>query len=540
MPFDPDAYLQKKESAPTSGFDPDAYLAGKSPVEEPPARVPYTELESAARAARSGALFDLYDEGAGAAKAGMDLLTGDVGMDKLYETYKKYRDEEREKDRLAREDNPKSYLTGQIGGGLATAFIPGLGFMNVGKGASLATAAAKGAAGAGLGGFGASEGETGREIMEDTLDAAKMGAVAGGALRGVGKLAENIRPSTLAKKGANIMLNTPESLTEIAIKRGRPAIEKAPIRADVARRYQGVLDDLKKATIEGSKEAREQLAGTSFKAADVGKKFGGVAGKTTARMGAIADDPEKLAGVKRLQELEKMYKDAKGTVTGSRVKDTIQALDKQVDFDIGAGKFAKADQRMLKDARRQIDQMLKKASPAYAEDMKRVAADTQLLDKASKLGSDKTLANVMRRVVNDEFGAGVFPKEIIQQVDARMGTDILDQAHMALAREAFDKSITQGSMNVNKFSNWLQDVPVLKYAAPLIGASVDKYGRKMTLGAIDTAHYLERVGDKFGYDKMMEAAQPFIDLANKGNKPAALGIMMIDEKYKREGRLDND
>ena len=335
------------------------------------------------------------------------------------------------------------------------------------------------------------------------------------------------------------MLNTPEQLTDLAIKRGRPAIERAPIRADVARRYQGVLDQLKKATIEGSKEAREQLAGTSFKAADVGKKFGGVAGKTTARMGKIADDPEKLAGVKRLQELEKMYKDAKGTVTGSRVKDTIQALDKQVDYDIGAGKFAKADQRMIKDARKQIDQMLKKASPAYAEDMKRVAADTQLLDKASKLGSDKTLANVMRRVVNDEFGAGVFPKEIIQQVDARMGTDVLDQAHMALAREAFDKSITNGSMNVNKFSNWLQDVPVLKYAAPLIGASVDKYGRKMTLAAIDTAHYLERVGDRFGYDRMMEAAQPFIDLAGKGNKPAALGIMMIDEKYKREG-LNND
>jgi hypothetical protein len=523
--------------APQTGMT-DEEMFGADPAQQEPARVPYTELESAARAARSGALFDLYDEGAGAVKAGLDVLSGDTDMKGVYDAYKKYRDEERMKDKLARQDNPKSYLSGQIAGGLGTAFIPGLGWLNVGKGATLAGAAAKGAAGAGLGGFGASEGETGREILEDTLDAAKLGAVTGGALRGAGKLATGIKPSTVAKKGANIMLNTPEELTELAIRRGRPAIEKAPIRADVAKRYQGILDDLKKATIEGSKEAREQLAGTSFKAADVGKKFGGVAGKTTARMGKIADDPEKLAGVKRLEELEKMYKEAGGRVTGSRVKDTIQALDKQVDFDIGSGKFAKADQRMLKDARRQIDQMLKKASPAYAEDMKRVAADTQLLDKASKLGSDKTLANVMRRVVNDEFGAGVFPREIIQQVDARMGSDILDQAHMALAREAFDKSITQGSMNVNKFSNWLQDVPVLKYAAPLIGASVDKYGRKMTLGAIDAAHYLERVGDKFGYDRMMEAAQPFIDLANKGNKPAALGIMMIDEKYKREGLDD--
>lgn len=540
MPFDPDAYLQKKTATSESSFDPDAFIASRASAQtetpmdnqfEEPERVPYTELESAARAARSGALFDLYDEGSGAVKAGMDLVTGDTNLDKLYDTYKKYRDEERLKDKQARSDNPKSYLGGQVAGGLATSFVPGLGWLNAGKNATIAGAAAKGALGAGLAGFGASEAESARELLDDTTSAASIGAATGGALRGAGKLLSGVKPRNVAKKGANIMLNTPEQLTDLAIKRGRPAIERAPIRADVARRYQNVLNDLKKATVEGSAEARKQLAGTQIKTDDIAKRLGGVAGKATARMGKVQDDAERLAGVKYLEGLQKQYKDAKGVVSGSRLKDTIQSLDKKADFEVAPGQFAKADSRMVTEARRSLDKLLKGKSDAYKKDMVKVAEDTRLLDKASKLGSDKTLANVMRRVVTDEFGAGVYPKEIIQAVDKRMGTDILDQAHMALAREAFDKSITNGSMNVNKFSNWLQDVPVLKYAAPLIGASVDKYGRKMTLGAIDTAHYLERVADKFGYDEMMKAAQPFIDLANKGNKPAALGLVMIEEKY---------
>lgn len=534
--FDPDAYLQQKSGSTGGGFDPDAYLSSKEePKFDKPERVPYTELESAARAARSGALFDLYDEGAGAVKAGVDLVTGDTGLEGLYETYKKYRDEERMKDKLARQDNPKSYLGGQVAGGLSTAFIPGLGWLNAGKNATIAGAAAKGALGAGLSGFGASEGETAKEILGDTTTAATLGAATGGALRGAGKLMSGMTPRNVAKKSANVMLNTPEKLTELAIKKGRPAIERAPIRADVATRYQKVLNDLKKATIEGSKEAREQLAGTEFKTGDIAKKLGGIAGKAKARMGDIADDPEKLAGIKQLEGLQKMYKDAKGVVSGSRLKDTIQSLDKKIDFEVKPGQFSSADKRMVGEARRALDMMLKGKSDAYKKDMVQVAEDTRLLDRASKLGSDKTLANVMRRVQTDEFGAGVFPKRVIESVDKRMGTNILDQAELALAREAFDKSITNGSMNVNKFSNWLQDVPVLKYAAPLIGASVDKYGRKMTLGAIDAAHYLEKVGDRFGYDKMMEAAQPFIDLANKGNKPAALGLIMIEEKYQNEG-----
>ena len=85
----------------------------------------YSELGSAGMGAIAGLTFDFADEIGGGVKS----LFGD-------RTYEEYRDELRAEFDQAREDNPKSYLAGEVG----SAFVPGLGMV---KGAQLSARSAK-------------------------------------------------------------------------------------------------------------------------------------------------------------------------------------------------------------------------------------------------------------------------------------------------------------------------------------------------------------------------------------------------------------
>ena len=150
--FNPDSYLADQGS----GFDPDEFLKEKPSM-----------LESSLRGLAQGATFGLADEATGALESAF--------TDK---TYEQARDESRKAYHEAELANPKTYLAGDIGGGVTTAFIPGLGFLNAGKGAALAEVAGKGALQGALGGFGRSEGDAGTQAL-DTLTGAALGGATG-------------------------------------------------------------------------------------------------------------------------------------------------------------------------------------------------------------------------------------------------------------------------------------------------------------------------------------------------------------------------
>lgn len=124
-------------------------------------------LESGVRGLVQGATFGLADEATGALEA---MLTD--------KTYAQARDESRANYEAAQKANPGTYLAGDIGGGVATAFIPGLGVLNAGKGAKLAEVAGKGALQGALGGFGRSEGDVGTQAL-DTITGAALGGATG-------------------------------------------------------------------------------------------------------------------------------------------------------------------------------------------------------------------------------------------------------------------------------------------------------------------------------------------------------------------------
>jgi len=130
--------------------------------------------------AGQGLTFGFADEGLAGAKALYDKARD--GRD-FSEAYAERLPKERAELERARA-NSKSYMAGALGGGLATSFLPGIGWANVGKGATVAGQMGRAALAGGLAGAGESKGN----LLNDQGQLAKdvaLGAGTGAAFQGL-------------------------------------------------------------------------------------------------------------------------------------------------------------------------------------------------------------------------------------------------------------------------------------------------------------------------------------------------------------------
>lgn len=243
--FDPDAYLEKKESTP---FDPDVYLAKK---EDP------SKIESGVRGLAQGASLGFADE-----------ITG--GLESLFsdKSYERARDESRAKYKAAKEVNPGTYTAGEIGGAVGTAFIPG-----VGTGGSIAKLAGMGAAMGGAAGLGASEARDAKGLVVDTAKGAGIGALGGAAAGGLSKAVPSIAAglrSSADDRAASALGMTKALRKKLgddrALKVGREALENKVVTAFASPRKM-----LERASALGD-EAGETIGGTMQSLDDMGQK----------------------------------------------------------------------------------------------------------------------------------------------------------------------------------------------------------------------------------------------------------------------------
>src|SRR5258708_36746818 len=92
---------------------------------EPPGR-----LEALGRGAAEGGTLNFADELAGAVRTfgdQSDQLQAGPGPEEIVRAYREGRDQYRGEDQAARAAHPGFYTGGQLGGGLATLAVPGLG-----------------------------------------------------------------------------------------------------------------------------------------------------------------------------------------------------------------------------------------------------------------------------------------------------------------------------------------------------------------------------------------------------------------------------
>lgn len=163
---------------------------GGSPAE-------YSKMASVGRGLLQGGSLGFADELAGAVnsplgaikKAGSYVGLSDANPeDRDVAAYNKARQDYQAEDQAAKLTNPKSYIAGNLGGGLLTAFIPGLGISKAaGTAANIAKVAGAGAVSSiGSGEQDGSLGEVGKD--------AAIGAGAGVVGYGLGQLAQKLIP----------------------------------------------------------------------------------------------------------------------------------------------------------------------------------------------------------------------------------------------------------------------------------------------------------------------------------------------------------
>lgn len=136
-------------------------------------------------------------------------------VDQDIQEYVKERNESRRLDKLAKSQHPWWYGLGQVGGGAAASFIPGIRAAGPGIGAAIESGAIQG----GLTGFGSSEGESLGQLANDAALGAGAGG-AGGAIgygigKGIGAIRENI-PEGVASYAQNTSDDMAERIRDYA------------------------------------------------------------------------------------------------------------------------------------------------------------------------------------------------------------------------------------------------------------------------------------------------------------------------------------
>lgn len=322
-----------------------------------------SKLESGALGAVDSASLGFADEIYGGVKGGLQALTGPRDF---ADTYEEARNEARDKFKNAEQANPGSYLTGQLGGGLATALIPGVGLA---KGAGLAANVARGAALGGTAGIGAS---TSDDFTKDALLGAGLGAAGGAVAGSIPKIAES------AGKGLSKLSGKLDDTVE---QMGRNALG-------------GTLAESRKFAPGVGKQMFEEGYVTPFASKEeiakrLGSKVGNLADENASLVGSIENQSARLETSEMLnsakqriadlyeageynkaEALEKLYSNLKSKIPSSVKPSVFETIkrDSQKAFETTASSAAKeAGRDMATIQRESLETGLKGIAPEIGE-----------------------------------------------------------------------------------------------------------------------------------------------------------------------------
>lgn len=552
--FDADKFLA--ETAPPS-FDPDQFLKETDPRQAASnADSLGGYADALGRGVAQGATLDFADEGVGAVKSTPALLhyfasklgmAPDSSFEEVAKKYKEGRDEYRKNDEAAKSLHPNYFTGGEIGGGLATAFLPGVGALNVGKGVRglnfLAQSVGKGA----LQGAIAGAGEAGElsDVPDDAYHGAKVGAAVGAVAPAVGKVAGGIADKLRLKKLASTFLGSSEDAVDRYIKDPN-AVMTAPTVEQSVGSVKDTLKKLREAVTSGSKMSRQDLSEEGvqkFTGSEIGRFY-------LDKVDDILKNADGALTSKEAATVEWMKRQAKPFMTKKiapkkfspeRVKDLIQEADSMTKsaYSNHPADFTAPDLSHIVDVRRNMNKELRSRAPQYGETMDEVSRQTGMLDDVGSLfRSDQGLANTLNRV---RRGRAPFAEQQFQGLDKEFGTNTVEDLRNALARESFEKGAQGpgGSQKVNLYKGIFEDalgkIPGGKFIGGSIGATIDKHGPGIGKGMIDNAMQLKELLNSVpGMQSLGKYGKILADAASRGNSSLAIThalLMKNDPEY---------
>jgi len=290
-------------------------MSSQKPVSEAPPSV----LDSLGRGAAQGLSLGFRDELAGALKspmgaakkAGSFLGYKPLNGDEDLAAYLAERNASRALDEKAKKANPKSFLAGEIGGGVATAIVPGMGFT---KGATAMNAVKAGLTGGSIGAGNSRADELGDLAIDTGIG---MGLGVGGSLAAekvispaISKVADKSKigfqrlSNALKGKAENLAENatgaTRVQAEKFAPNAGRELLDKKIVRfGDAPKNIASRADNLMLSSEKAMDSTLSKLDEMGVKASP-----NEILAQFDDRIAALASDPSKAAQARALEAIK--------------------------------------------------------------------------------------------------------------------------------------------------------------------------------------------------------------------------------------------
>lgn len=363
-----------------------------------------TEMESATRGAFDAASLGWLDELAGGLEAvgskvgvrglggsfsDIRLETDEEDKQSFDEVYRQARDAKRELSRSAEEQNPKSYMAGQLAGGIATG-AAGAGALGVKAGAGLGTRVAAGMAGGALDGAitgaGMSEANNVKGVLKDAAQGGAIGGAFGGVVPAVGAA---VRKATPAFNKAVFDLDDDISrklIEEPDYLKGVKSIDQIEGEAvDAANNLGTALrqwDDEAWDTLNAKPMSPEAQVPLKKRLTQLikdeltsqGHIRIGVDGKPFA-----VPTPQSTRAIKRADELVDLVQ--KSNLSPQEMKRIVRSIDSEINWD---KQELEATNKFLRTIRHTVDEELKSANPEYRKVMTDLADGVRLQEDVRK------------------------------------------------------------------------------------------------------------------------------------------------------------
>lgn len=493
-----------------------------------------SELESGLRGVAQGATFGFSDEITGALES---MLTE--------KTYKQARDESRKAYEQAQEQNPYSYGTGQIGGAVATALIPGLGEMNLAKAAA-------------MGGVQALGDSTADNTQDMALDVAKGGALGAGTF-GVlnkvvapaakyvsGKISEkapNVM-ETISKKVGKGIFGVDEQATENYLKNSVD-VNNSRSMGELADSVLNRADDA--SAISEMRSKASELSNDAW--ATLNKKSGITKKEITDAITNYIDDPkagltidgnvvgnaQELA-LRRMEALKKQI-DSFGAenISEENLKRIISNLDDNINWN---NPEQGPTNDAIKSLRTFIDTKLKTQNPAYKTAMEKVEEVTKAQNEVKSVfqnrmnpeSYDKFNKAVKNLINKDEMSSA---NQAVNKIQEHTGYDLRKDITNSWTKAQFEKGDINGSRKtllggvIGTAAGSVVGAPTIGGAVGgAVGFTADRYAGPIFKKVLDGSISANQYAAKFANTKF---AKVITDAASRGNSSLAATHFLLSQ-----------
>jgi len=431
-----------------------------------------SKLKSGGLGGVQGATFDFADELYGGARAAWDLLTTGEEitpeeLDAMPEKYRGYRDEVRKTFKDAQELNPKSYMGGQLGGGLATMAVPGIGAVKGIKGA----AALGGLYGLGSSNSDLTKGELGGTALSVAGGAAG-GALMGGAVKGLAGLAKGAAPivKRFSKSAQKYYKKVYDDLPfdkrklEVMLRAGKKSAEGID---DAVTEIGKLADDY---NINLFKTTNEQYNAANTMKGEIGKGLSSALGQADEMVNGSAINPKKLA--KTVNEMREALLDEG---MGENIAGINRYFDNQIkELGVNTEGFKKMlsftdTNKLITDVSGKINNWLKPSQSGKKLMALRSALKEQLDDGLKSIDMYKTVQPIKRKY---ELATGIADATKFKKLqDVKPA---IQKGAEGLSLGTQTMQVTQGLGGL-KFLGIAKGLQVLQRKASKIGAKKDMF-----------------------------------------------------------------